>query len=102
MLASSVIPKGRFAINDLTNAAREVVANASAIQVAGVVIGGGAANEVVIFRSQADGSTVYMTVPVLAGDSKVIPFPWEAPLGLEVITASAAGDVSVTIFYHRP
>jgi hypothetical protein len=101
-MLNTSIPTGLFAIADLSNAAREVVASPNAIHVHGVVISGGAAAEQVIFRSQADGSTVYMTVDVPILTTVVIPFAWIAALGLEVITASAAGDVKVTIAYHKP
>lgn len=93
--------RGRKTITDLTNAAQEVVANANELQITGVTISGGAAAEVVVFRSQ-DGNTTYFKVPVGIAGHTTIPFTWLADEGLEVLTESAAGDVGVTIFYVKP
>ena len=61
----------------------------------GTVLVGGAAAEVVIFRSQ-DGNTEYFRVTVPIATVVVLP-GFECTSDLEILTASAAGDVSYFI-----
>ena len=65
-----------------------------------IIIEGGAAAEIVIFRAIAD-TPVWFRVPVGIAGSVVLTFSGRGLFlpGLEVITASAAGDVGVAIFY---
>lgn len=68
---------------------------------------GGAAAEIVIFRAE-DNLPEYFRVNLAALEDKWIVFPTDRPLafakveGLEVITASAAGDVTVEAYYWAP
>lgn len=94
----STFSRGRFHISDLTNAERAVFSGAG--RVSGAVINGGAAAEIVIFRGTAD-TPEYMRVNVPIAGCIVVPIGWFAESGLEVITASAAGDVDITIFYTK-
>ena len=89
---------GNILVASLTNSARAAVPVALAgLQITHIVISGGAANEIVIFRD-IDDSPERMRVSVLAGDTKVIPGYSADDQGTEILTASAAGDVTVTFF----
>jgi len=92
----TTVGKARWNTDDLTSAAQAVFSNGR--WVTGVTIRGGAAAEVVILRASAD-TPPYMEIPVgIAGHAKV-EYPWFAEAGLEALTATAAGDVNITITY---
>jgi hypothetical protein len=101
------VANARVTIAALTNTAQAVftsVASALGQQVIlGFLINGGAAAEVVIFRA-TDDSPEYFRVNIGAGGFALHeqPFCIAMSEGLEVITASAAGDVEVTVFYYVP
>ena len=92
-------PRGRSQITSLTTTAQSVFTGPN--RVAGVVINGGAAAEIVIFRAN-DDSPEYFRYHIAANTSAFLPVSFFAEDGLEVITASAAGDVTVTVFYFEP
>lgn len=95
-VVTGVGSKARFAIDDLSNTATTVFT--AGRWVTGVTVSGGAAAEIVIFRATAD-TPEYRRVPVGIAGFATFEFPWFAEGGLEVLTASAAGDVGVTIDY---
>lgn len=85
-------------ISSLTTTAQAVVAAGSSKAFAYVTIAGGAADEIVIFRA-VDNTPEYFRVAVPAGSTVVHPgFETDPDEGLEVVTASAAGDVTVAFF----
>ena len=86
-------------IESLTNSAQTVFAAGAKVRIGHIVCAGGAAAEIVIFRAIAD-TPVYMQVNVPIGDTVVVPGWVVGTGGLEVITASAAGDVNVAVFYR--
>jgi hypothetical protein len=88
-------PRGIFQTTNLSNTAQPVFTEGR--QVVGVIITGGATAEVVIFRAIND--TEYFRVNVAIGATVIVEFPWYANGGLELITADAAGDVRVAVFY---
>lgn len=62
---------------------------------------GGAADEIVIFRSIAD--VEYFRLPIAAGVAAFHDIGLEVGAGgLEILTASAAGDVTVSVFEVKP
>lgn len=91
-------PKGHFRTAVLTNSAQDVALGA--IRMVGFTVTGGAAAEIVIFRS-ADGATEYFRWNAAIGTSYHVPKRAYYALGLEVITASAAGDVQIEIDYFK-
>jgi len=95
-VVTSVGKKARFNAADLADTAQAVFSNGR--WVVGVSITGGAAAEIVIFRATAD-TPEYRRVNVGIAGFATIDFPWFAEAGLEVLTASAAGDVNITIDY---
>lgn len=90
--------KNHFYAADLSNTAVPVFTDGRYVQ--NIVISGGAAAEIVIFRAIAD-TPVWFQVPVGIAGSVVLSFSGNGLFlaGLEVLTASAAGDVSIAIFY---
>lgn len=96
VLPAVVYPRGRFRTTDLDTTAQSV--KTTPISVASFRIVGGAAQEIVIFRA-ADDSPVYFQVVVGAGAVVESTLPWYAEEGLELLTASLAGDVEVVIHY---
>jgi len=103
------VANARVTITALTNVAQQVFApsgisgDLGKVLVLGFVINGGAAAEQVIFRAD-DNTPEYFRVNVGAGGFQPHTEPFEIPAieGLELITASAAGDVEVTVFYFVP
>ncbi len=93
-----IYPRGRTVVTSLTNTAQSIFTGAW--RVAGVVMTGGASAEVVIFRAN-DDSPEYFRYSLPAGTSVFLPVHFYAEDGLEVITATAAGDVTVTVFYVK-
>jgi hypothetical protein len=97
----------RVKIDSLTNTPQPVFAAVSAATggqtVNGFAINGGAAAEQVIFKS-ASGAVEYFRVNVAASGwvTRDRPFVIAANLGLSVETATAAGDVEVSVFYWKP
>lgn len=91
-------PKGHFRTATLTNAAQDVATGA--IRMVSFTATGGAAAEIIIFRS-ADGATEYFRWNLAIATSYHVPKKVYYPLGLEVITASAAGDVQIEIDYVK-
>jgi hypothetical protein len=92
----TMFPRGIFTTNALTNVAQEV--SATGIKICGIVLGGGAAAEEVILRDDNAGTErMRIKVPILT--PVVVPFGYDAASGLEVITASAAGDVTCDVYY---
>ncbi len=99
----------RVTVTSLTNTAQSIFAATAGatgnILVNGIIVNGGAAAEIVIFRAE-DDSPEYFRISVPIGDTKYIEF--RTPLaisaldGMEALTASAAGDVEVTVFYWQP
>lgn len=96
MSSSADFPRGRFRTTNLSNTAQSVAAGP--ILVRGFRLVGGAAAEIVIFRAP-DDSPVYCQIPVAIGAYVESDVPFYAEEGLEVITASAAGDVEVVVHY---
>jgi hypothetical protein len=87
-----------FSTTALTSVAQSVNSGAR-IRSKYVYVGGGAAAEIVIFRRPSAGSE-YFRIPVgIAGAIALPAFEFDFDDGLEVITASAAGDVTVVITY---
>lgn len=96
----SQFPKGRTRYTDVDTTAQTIFTGPG--RVAGIHIRGGAAAEIVIFRA-VDDSPVYFQHDIAATPaSTYIPVSFFAEDGLEVLTASAAGDVEVTVFYWHP
>ena len=95
----SEFPRGRTQVTSLTNTAQSVFTGPG--RVSGVVINGGANPEIVIFRAN-DDSPEYFRFDIAATSSVYIPVRFFAEEGLEVLTATAAGDVTVTVFYFEP
>lgn len=91
-------PKGRFNVTDLDTTPQEVFTGGRGVS--GIRIIGGAAAEIVIFRA-VDNSPEYFRINVGIGEQYVDDLPWYAEEGLEVLTASGAGDVSVTVHYFK-
>lgn len=85
-------------VTSLTNTAQSILTGAGRVN--GVVINGGAAAEVVIFRATAD-TPEYFRYQIPIGASVFLPIRFFAEAGLEVITADAAGDVQVTVFFMK-
>lgn len=92
----SEYPKGKALAASLTTTPQTLYAGKA--KVSHFVVGGGAADEIVIFRA-VDDSPEYMRVPVLAGTTVVVPGFEIGAEGLEVVTASLAGDVTVAAFH---
>jgi len=103
------VANARVTVTALTNVAQQVFAasgitgDLGKVLVLGFIINGGAAAEQVIFRA-TDDTPEYFRVNVAAGGVQIHSDPFEVPAieGLELITASAAGDVEVTVFYFVP
>lgn len=103
------VANARVTITALTNVAQTVFAASGLspdfgkVLILGFVINGGAAAEQVIFRA-VDNAPEYFRVNVGAAGFQAHEEPFEIPAdeGLELITASLAGDVEVTIFYFVP
>lgn len=94
----SQYPKGRFRDPDVSNTAVPVFTGPG--RVAGIHLRGGAAAEIVIFRAN-DDSPVYFQHDIGQTPASVyIPVSFYAEEGLEVLTASAASGVEVTVFYY--
>lgn len=92
-------PRGIFNKEDLTNTPVDVGTASVGVRVSSIYIFGGAAAEDVVFANSA--GTKLFTIPVGATEVVALPqFRFYAPAGLEVDTATAAGDVHVVIFYH--
>ena len=97
----SEYPSGRFTTAALTNAAQDVGVAGEDVKVSHLIATGGAAAEIIIFRNSA-GATEYFRLPVGIGETVIPAGGFEANLGgLEVLTDSAAGDVSLTIFFWQ-
>jgi hypothetical protein len=95
-------PRGLFQTLVLTNVAQDVGTAGVPQRVKWIDITGGAAAEVIIFRS-SDGATEYFRLNVgIAGTLHLDGFSFYAKSGLEILTADAAGDVKVTIAYVDP
>ena len=91
-------PRGIFQTLNLSNVAQAVFTGGR--RVAGFFIVGGAAAEIVIFRKIDD--TEYFRIPVAIGALvDLSKSEFYANGGLELITASAAGDVQVVVFYDN-
>lgn len=91
-------PRSVFSTAALDTTAQDVGTASVERRVAWGTITGGAAAEIVIFRDSA-GSTEYFRQPVPIG--AVIPLGgFFAKDGLEVLTASAAGDVGLVLAYE--
>jgi hypothetical protein len=99
----------QFRTTNLSNTAQEVFSATSGsfggTDVDVIHLRGGAAAEVVIFRA-VDDSPEYFRVSLAIGEEKWLLFPkpvrFASDQGLEVITADAAGDVTVELYYHQP
>jgi hypothetical protein len=93
-------PRGIFHTSTLTNVGQEVgPGDASAIKVSHIVIeSGGVGDDVIIFRNSF-ATAEYFRVRLAAQSTFVDARGFYAPDGLEVLTAIAAGDVYLTIFY---
>lgn len=95
--------------SDLSNTAQDVGEAGKEQWVLGAMVFPGAADEIVIFRDSA-GSVTHFRLPIpatvssTAGESistpVVLPFPVRCPGGLEVLTASAAGDIEIIVSYR--
>jgi len=98
-VASSVTTTGKARWNaaDLSDTAQAVFEGGR--WVTGVVVNGCAAAEIVILRATAD-TPEYMRISVAIAGFVAVPFRWFAEGGLEAITASAAGDVNITVVYE--
>ena len=94
-------PRGRVHVAALSNTAKTLFAANVKAKITHIVISGGAAAEVVIFRD-LDDSPEIVRVAVAAGQTKVIPGWQVTDQGIEVITVDAAGDVTVTAFTVEP
>jgi hypothetical protein len=98
-------PRAVFHTRTLSNAPVAIPATATppaeSLKVSHVELRGGASTEVVIFE-QLDGSAEYFRVSLSVNEVLVIDRGWEAFGGLRVQTATAAGDVWVTVFYVVP
>ena len=82
-----------------TGTTAQGVGTASAkIKVSSSVLSGGAAAEEVIFRRTGAGAEI-LRIPLAIGENLEITRGFQADSGLEVLTADAAGDVHVTVFY---
>ena len=93
-------PRGRTSITDLSDTAQTIFTGPGRVE--GIHIFGGSAAEIVIFRA-VDDSPEYFRHDIGAAPSSVyLPMSFFAEDGLEVITASAAGAVRVTVFYWLP
>jgi len=87
-------------VTGLTNTAQVLLQKMPARVVTLCVILGGAADETVIFRP-VGGGTAYQTVPVPAGEVVGRQLNANIPAGgVEVVTTSAAGDVTVECVYR--
>jgi hypothetical protein len=103
------VANARVTVTALTNVAQAIFAASGVTDdlgsklILGFLINGGAAAEVVIFRA-TDDTPEYFRVNVAAAGFAYHDQPFEisAAEGLELITASAAGDVEVTVFYYQP
>lgn len=95
-------PRGIFNTLTLTNAAEDVGTASVPQRICWVRIYGGAAAEVVIFRS-SDAATEYFRISVAITTQVWLPnMKFYCSGGLEVITLTAAGDVEVQIGYVDP
>jgi hypothetical protein len=88
--------RGVFNANDLTNSAQAVFSGGRGVK--GVNIQGVGNAATVIFRGTGAGAE-YMRITVGIGSRQEFRVPFYAANGLEVLTASAAGDVNITVFY---
>ena len=94
-------PRGIFTTAALTNVAQDVGADGVNLKVSHLVATGGAAAEIIIFRNSA-GTTEYFRLPIGIGETIVLPRGFETEEGgLEALTASAAGDVNLTVFFFN-
>jgi hypothetical protein len=92
-------PYGIFHTAVLTNASQTVGPAGHAIKVRGFILQGGAAAEEVIFQNEAN--VEQFRVKLAIGEKVVCEIPFEVQAGLEVLTASAAGDVLATVFFVK-
>lgn len=88
-------------ITDLSNTAVELVGGQKRLAVNRLILVGGAAAEIVIGRNTA-GTVEYFRFPVPIATIVNIDLHATFEDGLEVLTASAAGDVSVFCNYVKP
>jgi hypothetical protein len=72
-----------------------------AIKVSHIELKGGAAQEQVIFETE-DESAEYFRITLAAGENLIIPRGWQAEDGIKISTATAAGDVTATVFFVEP
>ncbi len=91
----SQYPRGSTKITSLTNVAQEV--SAGPIRVNRLIALGGAAEEIIILRNTAGTEFGRYVVAIGATLNERVEF-WAADL--EVITVSAAGDVTVWILHE--
>lgn len=99
MNPQSIFPADIFRTTTLSNVAVPVTGIESGRQIGGIRIVGGAAAEVVIFRRTGAGAT-YFTIPVGIGAYVESDIRWYADGGLEILTATVAGDVEVVIHFN--
>lgn len=89
-------------ITSLTTTAQTVFAASERHWFKGIHLLGGAADEIVIFRA-VDNSPEFFRLPIAAGVAAYYEIAGESGAeGLEVVTASAAGDVTVAVFEVKP
>lgn len=92
-------PSGTFTTQALTTTPQTVFSGKA--KVSHMVLQGGAAAEIVIFRA-VDNSPELFRIKLAIGETVVIPRGFKVDSeGLEILTASAAGDVAVTIWYFE-
>jgi hypothetical protein len=98
-------PRGVYHNRLISNAPVAIPATATppaeSVKVSHMILRGGAAEEILIFE-HLDGSAEYFRVTLAIGENVILRQGWEATGGLRVQTASAAGDVEVTVFYVVP
>lgn len=94
----------RVLVNNLTNTARLIFPAGppenpdSRRVVSHILIAGGAVRHRLVFRGQ-NGGAIYLRCWAPAADNAEISGFVTAPIGLEVISEDAAGDVHVTVVY---
>lgn len=89
-------PRGVFHTSVLSDTALPVVL--TGVKVSHISMKGGAAAEIIIFRRPSAGAE-YFRKSLAIGEVREIARGFFFADGLEVICASAAGDVELTIFY---
>jgi hypothetical protein len=90
-------PRGIFNTVTLTNAAEAVAAQGTFIS--GWRATGGAAAQVIIFRRPSAGAEYFRANVPINGLVVSPPGGFYASGGLEVLTAGAAADVNLNVFY---